>query len=110
MNTPALRPVTLPAEFTVVVALAKLFQKLEAAPEAVAPSQYRAVAERLAQALREAPAGEALDALLRAFPAAAELYENVQYAHAGLCRQPLEAALNAELLAREAIARSALRR
>jgi hypothetical protein len=43
--------------------------------------------------------------VLRAFPAAAELYENVQYAHAGLCRQPLEAALNAELLTRAAIAR-----
>jgi hypothetical protein len=36
---------------------------------------------------------------------AAELYENVQYAHAGLCRQPLEAALNAELLARSTLAR-----
>jgi hypothetical protein len=105
MNTPAARPLALPAELTLVVALARLFQKLEASPVAVAPSQYRTVAERLAQALREAPAGDALDAVLRAFPAAAELYENVQYAHAGLCRQPLEAALNAELLTRAAIAR-----
>jgi hypothetical protein len=106
MNTPV-RTMTLPAELTVVVALAKLFQKLDASPVAVAPSQYRAVAERLSQALAEAPAGEALDAVLRAFPSASELYENVQYAHAGLCRQPLETALNAELLARAAIARGA---
>lgn len=107
MNTNALRPVAIPPALTVVVALAKLFQKLEGSPVAVAPQQYQAVAGRLGQALREAPAGDALDAVLRAFPAAAELYENVQYMHAGLCRQPLEAALNAELLARAAIERSA---
>jgi hypothetical protein len=109
MNPQATRVVAIPPALTVVVALAKLFQKLEAAPAAVAPQQYRAVAERLSQALSEAPAGEALDAVLRAFPSAAELYENVQYAHAGLCRQPLEAALNAELQARAAIARGAAR-
>jgi hypothetical protein len=107
MSTKAVRPVDIPPALTVVVALAKLLHKLDGSPVQVAPSQYRAVAERLSLALGEAPAGEALDAVLRVFPAAAELYENVQYAHAGLCRQPLEAALNAELLARDVIARSA---
>jgi hypothetical protein len=44
--------------------------------------------------------------VLGAHPAAAELYENLQYEHAGLCRSPLEAALNAELLAGAAIQRA----
>jgi hypothetical protein len=34
------------------------------------------------------------------------LYENLRYAHAGLCRAPLETALNAELAASAAIDRA----
>ena len=107
MNAKAVRTVAIPAELTVVVALAKLFQRLDAQPAAVSPDQYRAVAQRLGEALQQAPAGPPLDAVLRAFPAVAELYENLQYAHAGLCRSPLEAGLNAELAARQAIGRAA---
>ncbi|MCH8855539.1 MAG: hypothetical protein IIA03_04705, partial [Proteobacteria bacterium] len=47
----------------------------------------------------------ALATVLDHFPAAAELYENLQYAHAGLCRAPLEASLQSELAARELLAR-----
>lgn len=107
MNARVLKPVAIPASLTVVAALAQLLQRLEFSTVPVSADQYRSVVQRLAAALREAPPGEALQALLAAFPAAAELYENLNYEHAGLCRSPLEASLNAELAARQAIARIA---
>jgi 2-methylisocitrate lyase-like PEP mutase family enzyme len=107
MNARAVKTVSVPASLTVVAALAQLLQRLELSPVPVAADQYRSVVQRLTQALREAQPGEALEALLGTFPAAAELYENLNYEHAGLCRSPLEASLNAELAARQAIARIA---
>ena len=44
-----------------------------------------------------------LDALLTTFPAAAALYENARYDHAGLCRSPLDVSLASELQACAAI-------
>lgn len=69
----------------------------------VGAAQYRSVVRHLADELSELPHGEALTALLDACPAAAQLYENLQYQHAGLCRSPLNAALDAELAARKII-------
>jgi hypothetical protein len=100
-------PIPLPAELRTLVTLAQLLQRLEASAVAVAPEQYRSVARRLAEELSRAPAGEALDAVLATFAAAAELYENLNYQHAGLCRSPLEPSLNAELAARQALQRAA---
>jgi hypothetical protein len=96
----------IPARLTVVVALAQLLQRLEGSTVPVDPAQYRAVAGKLAEALREAPADDALQAVLGAFPAASDVYENLHYAHAGLCRAPLEFALQAELKARELLAKA----
>jgi DNA-directed RNA polymerase specialized sigma24 family protein len=48
----------------------------------------------------------ALGALLDTHPAAAELYENVNYQYAGLCRSALDASLAAEQLAKEALNRA----
>lgn len=106
MNAPALKPVSIPASLTVVATLAQLLQRLEASSEPVGADQYRSIAQRLADLLRETPPSDALDALLAAFPAAGELYENLNYQHAGLCRSPLEASLNAELAARAALSRA----
>ena len=86
-----------------LVMLARMLERLDRSAVAVDPQQYRGVVEHLAEALRSAPYDAALEALLEASPAAAELYENLQYQHAGLCRSPLDAALNAELAARAAI-------
>jgi hypothetical protein len=47
-----------------------------------------------------------LHALLDSHPAAAEVYENVNYQYAGLCRSPLDPGLAAEQQARQAIARA----
>jgi hypothetical protein len=41
--------------------------------------------------------------VLATFPCTAELYENMQYEYAGLCRSPLEHATHAEVEARRAI-------
>ncbi len=69
----------------------------------VSAEQYRRVAQQVSALLATAKADAYLDALLAAAPATAALYENLNYVHAGLCRAPLEAALNAELSASAAI-------
>ena len=86
-----------------LVTLARMLERLDRSPVAVDPQQYRGVVEHLSEVLRVVPHDAALDAVLDASPATAELYENLQYRHAGLCRSPLESSLNAELAARAAI-------
>lgn len=83
--------------------LARMMERLDRSNVAVDAQQYRDVVEHLAEELRAARHDAALEAVLQASPATAELYENLQYQHAGLCRSPLEPALDAELAARAAI-------
>jgi hypothetical protein len=99
-------PNALGARLTVVLTLARLLERLERSMVAVGAEQYRSVATRLAEELGRLPAGEPLDAVLATHPAAAELYENLNYAHAGLCRSPLDASMAAELRARDAITKA----
>ncbi len=101
-----LRPL---ARLQLLGAMAALLERLEREPRQASAAQYRAVAAQVSRLLAEAEPGEALDALLALAPATAELYENLQYQHAGLCRSPLEAGLNAELAATAALARAAAR-
>jgi phage-related minor tail protein len=96
----------LPAGLRTLAATAALLERLEREPRGASAAQYRDVARQIAVLLAQASPGEALDALLAAMPASAEIYENLQYAHAGLCRSPLEAALNAELAATAALAKA----
>jgi hypothetical protein len=85
-----------------LVMLARMLERLDRSSVAVDAQQYRDVVEHLSEQLRTAPQ-DALEVLLEASPATAELYENLQYEYAGLCRSPLETALNAELAARSVI-------
>jgi len=90
-----------------LIALARLLERIERGGAPVAPDQYQVLVERLGHALQaELPDGS-LQAVLSAHAAAAELYENQQYAHAGLCRSPLDQAVVAERQARDLIARVA---
>lgn len=89
-----------------LVMLARMLERLDRSAVPVDPQQYRAVVEHLGEVLRSVPHDAALEAVLQASPATAELYENLQYQHAGLCRSPLEASLEAELAARAAIQRA----
>lgn len=88
---------------TNAVLLAQLLERLERGgpPDA---SQYRMVARRLTDELGRVTDVDALNSVLEAHPAAAQLYENMNYQHAGLCRSLLDASLASEQRAREAIA------
>ena len=98
---------TLPAALGNVALLAQLLERLDRSAQPPDAAQYRGVALRLAEALDAAAAGTGLDRVLAMFPSAAEVYENLRYAHAGLCRSPLEISLNTELVARAALDRAA---
>jgi hypothetical protein len=104
MNTT--HPSSFSNDLTVTHVLAELLERLERSAQPVGPEQYRSVAARLADALGEVKPGTELGALLDSHPAAAELYENINYQYAGLCRSPLDPALAAEQQARLAIERA----
>ena len=69
------------------------------------PEGRRVLVERLKGALAADLPAEGLEAVLALHPAVAELYENLHYAHAGLCRSPLGLAVPAETAARDVLAR-----
>lgn len=99
----AIKPHPHKTDLTVTHVLAELLERLECSAEPVGAEQYRSVALHLVDELGEVEPGMALGALLDTHPAAAELYENVYYQHAGLCRSALDASLAAERQAKEAI-------
>lgn len=100
-SSPAIR-----TRIETTIALARLLQRVEASATGVDPAQYRLLVDQLKAALGEELPAQALDAILGAFPAAADIYENLHYAHAGLTRAPLERAVAAELQATQAIDRA----
>ena len=99
----AIRPDSPPTRPSLVLTLARLLERLERSAEPVGAEQYRSVVLHLVQELDAASTDPALPAVLDSHPATAELYENLNYAHAGLCRSGLEASLNAELRAKDVI-------
>ena len=86
-----------------LVLLAQTLERLECKAREIDAEQYRGLVNRIHAELEATPHDTGLDAVLGSFPAVAELYENLNYAHAGLCRSSLEPALSAELAARKAI-------
>ena len=98
MNTPT------PTLNRTLVTLAQVLHRLEFGGRPVDPDQYRSVIRHLAAELDSQPRDAGLEAVLNAAPSVAELYENLHYEHAGLCRSPLEASVEAEKMARDVIA------
>ena len=92
-------------DLAVTHVLAQLLEKLEHSAVPVGAEQYRSIVMHLVEEFREVEPGAGLGQLLDAYPAAAEVYENMNYQHAGLCRSALDASLSAELAARSAIER-----
>ena len=90
---------------TTVHVLAALLERLENSSVPVGAEQYRSVVLHLVNEFNEV-SDLGLGALLDAHPAAAQVYENVNYANAGLCRSSLETSLAAELQAKTAIERA----
>jgi hypothetical protein len=106
MKTPALH--ALPARLNSLAAMCGLLERLEHQRTTATAEQYRSVASRVSSMLALAEPDGHLQALLNAAPASAMLYENLRYGVAGLCRAPLEQALNAELAASAAIRKARL--
>ena len=79
-----------------LVLLARVLERLEHSTKPVDAQQYRSVVNHLASELALTAHDPALQAVLQVCPAAAELYENLNYQHAGLCRSPLDLAMDAE--------------
>jgi hypothetical protein len=100
-NTPVRKP-----DLAVTQVLAQLLEKLEHSAVPVAAEQYRSVVLHLVDEFRDVESGVELGQLLDRFPAAAQLYENLNYQHAGLCRSALDTSLAAEMAARKAIERA----
>jgi hypothetical protein len=86
-----------------LVLLARVLERLEQSPERVDAEQYRSVVNHLSSELAVVPQDAGLQAVLQACPAAAEVYENLNYQHAGLCRASLDVAMASEAAARAAI-------
>lgn len=93
-----------------VIALARLLDRVEASAVKINANQYQVLVHKLKVALAQELPHDALQAVLGAHPAAAELYENQHYAESGLSRSSLERSVGSEMLASQAIARAAARK
>ena len=92
-----------------VIALARLLERVERSAAPVGADQYRALVRQLALALAQDLPADALQAVLGAHPATAELYENMHYERSGLSRSSLERSIGSEMLASQVLARAARR-
>ena len=90
-----------------VIALARLLERVERSGNPPSADQYQALVHSLKNALSQTMPHDALQAVLGAHPASAELYENMHYAESGLSQAPLERSVNSELLASQLLARAA---
>jgi hypothetical protein len=93
-------------DLTVARTLAALLERLDNSSVAVGADQYRSVVMHLVDELAAVQPDTALKQILDAHPSTAQLYENLNYQHAGLCRSSLEFSLAAELQARQVIERA----
>ncbi len=94
------------AQLSIIETLAYALERVERGFSSVSPLQYLRLTARLSEALHTVGPGVSLQAVLESFPATVELYENVNYERAGLCRSPLQASSDAEVMARTILARA----
>ena len=92
-----------------VIALARLLERVERTPSSASAAQYRALVLQLRAALDEGLPTDALDAVLSAYPAAGEVYENMHYAMSGLSRSTLDRSVASEMATSQLLARLAAR-
>ena len=89
------------------IALARLLERVETSGQPFGAAQYRTLVRQLGVALSHDLPDDALQAVLGAHPAAAEIYENLHYAESGLSRSSLERSIGTEMLASQALAHAA---
>ena len=107
MNAP--RTESLRTRLENLIALARLLERVETSAVAIGADQYWALVSQVKAALAVALPEQAVNAILDAHPATAELYENMHYESSGLSRSPLERSVATEMLASEWIHRAARR-
>ncbi len=90
-----------------VIALARLLERVEGSAVPVGADQYRALVIQLKAALTVELPTDALNAVLGAHRATAELYENMHYETSGLARSPLDRSVKSEMLTSQLLARIA---
>jgi len=105
MSEPTTRPKSYHAHLETVIALARVLEHVERSPVPVDAHQYQVLVARLKGALSEDLPEPALNAILGALPAAAEVYENLHYQRSGLSRSPLERSVSSEKLAAQLLSR-----
>lgn len=103
---PTTKTIQIPERLRVVVTLAQLLERLEVGVPDAGADQYRSVVAHLVDEIGHLEGDESFELVLSMFPATAELYENLRYQQAGLCRSPLELSLDTELQARALIDRA----
>ena len=89
-----------------LLAMAHLLERVEARPTLVGAAQYQSLVRTVGSLLEDDLPPDAVQAVLRRFPATAAVYENLHYDRSGLSQSPLEAAINSELLADQVIAKA----
>jgi hypothetical protein len=104
MTAPRLVP--LQTRIETVIALARLLERAEGSSVSIGADQYQALIRQLKAALSAPLPGPALQAILRAHPDTAELYENMHYNESGLSRSSLDRSVATEMLASRAIDRA----
>ena len=105
MSVPKLESVKTRLE--TVIALGRLLERIERSTTAPDAAQYRSLVRQLGSALEADLPQDALEAILNASPACAELYENLHYEKSGLSRSPLDRSISAEMMASQALHRIA---
>ena len=90
-----------------VIALSRLLERVERAPSSASADQYRALVLQLQGALDEGLPSDALNAVLSAYPAAGEVYENMHYAQSGLSRSTLDRSVASEMATSQLLAKLA---
>ncbi len=104
--TPSTEGAVGPGKIQTIAMLAGLLESVERGFHRADPDGYRRLADRLRTELMDVTPDDRLRELLAASPATAEIYENLHYGHAGLCLQPMDAAVRAEQAATDLIARA----
>ena len=102
----AIKPLPSKENLAVTHVLMALLERLEHSSVPIGADQYRSVVMHLVHEISDITAGQALGVLLDTHPAAAEVYENINYEVAGLCRSPLDQSLAAEIQAKAIIKRA----
>ena len=106
MSTPHTTPAR-DARLSTLVALARLLERIEHSAQARDPGAYRLLVQRIQAVLADDLPEDGRRAVLDAFPATAEIDENLHYAQAGLSRATLDLSVATEMRTAALLARLA---